>query len=596
MIVDPNPMAQGAPDAMGRPPLPGGAARCGAAAGKTPAKPRGRRDGAADGGASGAYDVMAFRYRICPTPAQEAAMRRIGGCRRAVYNWALAERNRVWREANAARAAGGMAGGGVSDAVIDGANDGSAMGSASAGAGGFESGRAEIRGSSYQDQQNLLPALKAELAYLKEAPSHCLQAALRDLDAAFRAFFDGRARRPRFARHSDGCTFRFPDPAQFRIDAVPGARMGLLVLPKFGRTKADHGAIAIRIHRPWVGEMRRITITEEAGQWFASIECRSPRASRPAPAVVPRVTALDRGARKPFVASRPIAVGVALSVQDRRAGKSQTRVARVLGEEVETDGDRAHTARLRQRLARTKGGRKGEKASKNRAKARRALARHLASLRRKRTHMVRVCAQAAVRSADVIVLEHLPMQALTKGPKAMGQSGGAAARTRGKNRRMADVSLGEFARRVEILAERAGKRVIYINPAHTSQTCAACGHCERGNRPNRDRFACLACGHTDCADANASRNILRKGWDVLAQEAEAVRGTGGREGACKEMDQDAARQDTHRGSHGTGLHTRGWGRVSRAAHATEGIDPIPPCEQEAGSARTGIACTPFGHR
>ena len=49
-----------------------------------------------------------------------------------------------------------------------------------------------------------------------------------------------------------------------------------------------------------------------------------------------------------------------------------------------------------------------------------------------------------------------------------------------------------------------------MNPRHTSQTCANCGHVDGGNR-HGTVFRCLACGHTDHADVNAAVNILRAG-------------------------------------------------------------------------------------
>ena len=47
-----------------------------------------------------------------------------------------------------------------------------------------------------------------------------------------------------------------------------------------------------------------------------------------------------------------------------------------------------------------------------------------------------------------------------------------------------------------------------VPAAGTSQTCNACGHRSRKNRESQAVFRCKACGHTDNADANASRNVL----------------------------------------------------------------------------------------
>ena len=61
-----------------------------------------------------------------------------------------------------------------------------------------------------------------------------------------------------------------------------------------------------------------------------------------------------------------------------------------------------------------------------------------------------------------------------------------------------------------MLEYKAG-RVVAVDPAHTSTTCAACGHRDAASRRSQAVFHCVACGHGDHADANAARNIRRRG-------------------------------------------------------------------------------------
>src|ERR1035438_10163296 len=56
-----------------------------------------------------------------------------------------------------------------------------------------------------------------------------------------------------------------------------------------------------------------------------------------------------------------------------------------------------------------------------------------------------------------------------------------------------------------------------VNPAFTSQTCPQCGHVCADNRPARDRFKCIACGHVGHADNVAAMNILAAGLAVSAR-------------------------------------------------------------------------------
>jgi putative transposase len=61
------------------------------------------------------------------------------------------------------------------------------------------------------------------------------------------------------------------------------------------------------------------------------------------------------------------------------------------------------------------------------------------------------------------------------------------------------------------------RKVIAVNPRHTSQRCSACGHVAPDNR-SKQLFACVSCGFTEHADINAARNILRAGLAQCGSE------------------------------------------------------------------------------
>jgi putative transposase len=73
------------------------------------------------------------------------------------------------------------------------------------------------------------------MAWLRQAPVHPLQHALKDLERAYKNFFANlKAARqpgfPRFKRKGSSESFRYPDPRQFEIDQA-NARVKL---PKLG--------------------------------------------------------------------------------------------------------------------------------------------------------------------------------------------------------------------------------------------------------------------------------------------------------------------------------------------------------------------------
>ena len=59
--------------------------------------------------------------------------------------------------------------------------------------------------------------------------------------------------------------------------------------------------------------------------------------------------------------------------------------------------------------------------------------------------------------------------------------------------------------------------VASVNPAYTSQRCAACGHTAGGNRESQAVFSCQFCGHRANADVNAAANINAAGLAVTGR-------------------------------------------------------------------------------
>src|ERR1039457_96129 len=163
-------------------------------------------------------------FRLEPNRGQEAFMGRIGDCCRYVFNWALGYRQDVWLAARSAGATG-------------------------------------VKGSlAYNQLAGYLGGLRGKHPFLGGAPYHCLQHALKDLDAAFERFFGGEAGYPNFRRKGRWTpSFRFPDPKQFEVNGQA------IKLPKLGWVKLRrHG-------RPIPGTIKQITVKSVAGRWQCSV-------------------------------------------------------------------------------------------------------------------------------------------------------------------------------------------------------------------------------------------------------------------------------------------------------------------------------------
>lgn len=84
--------------------------------------------------------------------------------------------------------------------------------------------------------------------------------------------------------------------------------------------------------------------------------------------------------------------------------------------------------------------------------------------------------------------------------------------------RLSGWSFSQLATFIEYKAALAGVPVVRVNPAYTSQTCSACGHCERANRTSQEKFLCVSCGMGMNADKNAARNIRAQALSKRALE------------------------------------------------------------------------------
>lgn len=90
------------------------------------------------------------------------------------------------------------------------------------------------------------------------------------------------------------------------------------------------------------------------------------------------------------------------------------------------------------------------------------------------------------------------------------------------NKRIYDIAVGQLISQLKYKAENAGKIVVMVNPAYTTQECSQCGAIQKLKLSERV-YNCQ-CGLTLDRDQNASRNILRLGLQSLGiQPVEALK-------------------------------------------------------------------------
>src|SRR6185436_9309066 len=155
---------------------------------------------------------------------------------------------------------------------------------------------------------------------------------------------------------------------------------------------------------------------------------------------------------------------------------------------------------LQQRLARARRG------SHRREKTKRAIAKLKARERDRRKDWVEKTTTDVARRFDLIRVEDLDVQAMTRSARGTVERPGAGVvQKRGLNRAISRSGWGQLVARLQ---HKALGRVEQIPAAYTSQRCSACGHVASGNRKSQAVFECEACGAGPCnADINAARNI-----------------------------------------------------------------------------------------
>ena len=101
----------------------------------------------------------------------------------------------------------------------------------------------------------------------------------------------------------------------------------------------------------------------------------------------------------------------------------------------------------------------------------------------------------------------------TKRAIALEQLAGILLRVRARRPQRATLhswAFHDLGAKIQYKAKLAGVPVIFVDPRNTSRTCPQCGAIDKANRPTRDTFCCVTCGHAGPADTIAAINIGRR--------------------------------------------------------------------------------------
>jgi putative transposase len=383
---------------------------------------------------------LRYNFRLEPTPGQRIALARTFGCARTVYNDAL----RIRRDARQAGAPWPTSGD--------------------------------------LSKQLITQAKKTpEREWLSNAPVGVMQQALRDLDTAYRNFFDSlsgkrkgpKAGEPTFrSRRDNRQTARYTRSDYFRV--LPN---GKLRLPKVGD-------VEVRWSRDLPSDPSSVTVVKDAsGRYFASFVVMTD-GSEVLPETTPEV-GIDLGLTHFAVLSdgRKVASPKFFRRAERKLKKAQQALSRKV------------------------------KGSANRKKAVVRVAKAHAKVADARRDFHHKLSTTIIRENQAVYVEDLAVNGLgrTRLAKSVHDAGWSA-----------------FVSMLEYKAARYGRTFARVGRFFpSSQVCSACG-VKDGPKPlNVREWTCQGCESLHDRDINAARNIRIEGRKVAAGRAETQNACGG---------------------------------------------------------------------
>lgn len=289
-----------------------------------------------------------------------------------------------------------------------------------------------------------------------------MQQALRHLQTAFANFFAKRALYPAF-RRKDGKQSAEYTPSAFRWDG------------KVLRLAKMEAPLAIRWSRtlPKAAKLTTVTVSKDTtGRYFVSLLCDDVVEGKPEAA---GKAGIDLGLTHFAI----------LSSGEKIAAPNTFRK------------HEAKLARLQRRLA------KKQKGSRNRAKAKRKVARLHARITDARKDFLHKLSTRLINENQVIAIESLAVSNMQKN-RSLAKSIG-------------DASWSEFVRQLEYKARWYGRTLIGIDRWYpSSKRCSDCGHTVSKLPLSVREWECPACGAIHDRDVNAARNVLAAGLAVSA--------------------------------------------------------------------------------
>ena len=318
-----------------------------------------------------------------------------------------------------------------------------------------------------------LPKLRKRHSWLKQADSQVLQQSVINLDTAFKKFFTGLARYPRFKSKRGRQSIQYPQRVVVDIDASK------IQLPKIG-------LVNVILHRDiTAGKIKTVTVSKTStNKYFALnlIDDGMSPIEELKEIFEDKFLGVDTGLTDVVYCSD--AAHVANPKYLRNHQKKLTKLQRVLS-------------------------RKTNKSSKRRAVVKQELAKAHEKLTNTRTDFLHKLSATLVDENQAIGVETLQIKNLMQ------------------NRRLAksfaDSAISTLYNQLKYKIERKGGHFVKVGKFYAStKICSNCGH-KKDSMPLKERiYECGSCGISISRDYNAAINIKSEAINLLSTTGHVV--------------------------------------------------------------------------
>lgn len=329
---------------------------------------------------------------------------------------------------------------------------------------------------SYEEQCAELPACRGVRPDLAEVPSQVLQDVVKRVDLAFDGFF---------RRVKEGAKPGFPRfKSRFRYHSLTfkqyGNSFNVLSAEKKNRAMlflAKLGYVKMVMHRAIKGVPKTAIVKRTpTGKWFVSISVE--------------MAEREVQARRLPLSEEAVGIDVGLKTFAYLSTQEEITNPRFFRQEER------ELARASRKLSAT------PKGSREREKKRQIVARTHERIANRRKNFIEQEVCKLVARFGFIAVEALVVRNMVRNPKLA--------------KSIVDASWSMFLIRLLAKAEEAGRQVIRVTPAFTSQTCSACGH--RQPMPLSVRvYECPQCSLVIHRDYNGSLNILANAFQACGR-------------------------------------------------------------------------------